>query len=310
MTAAPLATAGIPVYEGENFLDETLKSLRKQDYPNLEIVVCDNASTDGTVDIVTRHADDDDRIRLIVNPENLGAAENYNKVFREGRGKYFAWNAHDDISTPDFIGSAVEALERHPDAVVAIPRSFRVTIDGEKLEEFPIPPEVFAPEPHVRFRAAARAHPEVIVFGLFRSDVVAETRLHGHFSGSDRNFVAEVMLRGPATMAGESEFYLREHPARSVRTYRRRGKNRFTHARDAWYDPGRENRIVFPSWRRVRRYFLSVGRAPLATGEKLRCYLTVLQLLVDDNLRLTKQLGYDLVTAAFTVMRRVRAPGR
>ena len=306
MNDQPLASAGIPVFQGENFLEETLQSLRKQDYTNMEILVCDNASTDMTVSIVKSHANEDARIRLIVNETNIGAAENYNKVFRESLGKYFAWNAHDDLSSPDFFASAVDALESNQDAVVAIPTTFRVSVNGEKLQTFPIPQDVFSPHPHVRFRAAARAHPEVIVFGLFRSDAVARTELHGHFSGSDRNFVAEIMLHGPAVMAGTSEFYLREHPNRSVRTYRRRGKNRFTHARDAWYAPERKGRIVFPSWRRLGGYIKSVRRTKLGAGESLRCYVAILKLLSDDGFKLTKQLAYDIVTAAVSLARRLR----
>lgn len=309
MSQTPLVSAGIPVYQGENFLEETLQALRKQTYQNLEIVVCDNASTDATTEIVQQHADEDERIRLVVNETNIGAAENYNKVFRSARGKYFAWNAHDDYSSDDFFTNGVTALEADPDAVVAIPTSYRVSVDGEKLEQFPIPSGIHSPRPHVRFRAAARAHPEVIVFGLFRSEAVAQTGLHGHFAGSDRNLVAELMLHGKAVMAGESEFYLREHPNRSVRSFKRSGKNRFSHARDAWYAPERKGRMVFPSWRRIGGYIASVSRTRLGFSESARCYLAILKLLMDDDMKLAKQLGYDLIVAGFYVARRLR-PGR
>jgi glycosyltransferase involved in cell wall biosynthesis len=309
MSDLPLASAGIPVFQGENFLDETLSFLRSQDYPNLEIVVCDNASTDQTADIVRRHAAEDPRVRLIVNETNIGAAPNYNKVFEVSRGKYFAWNAHDDHSSPNFFSEGVTALDSDDNAVVAIPRSFRVDLDGERLEEFWIPPDVHSQHPHVRFRAAARAHPEAIVFGLFRSEAVRRTRLHGRFSGSDRNFVAELMLHGRAIMAGDSEFYLLEHPGRSVRTFHRSGKGRYTHLRDAWYAPERENRMVFPSWRRLREYVASVTRTRLGFADSARCYAAVGRLLVDDRLKLTKQLGYDIVAAGFFIVRRLRGSG-
>jgi glycosyltransferase involved in cell wall biosynthesis len=306
MSDLPLASAGIPVFQGENFLDETLSFLRSQDYPNLEIVVCDNASTDQTADIVRRHAAEDPRVRLIVNETNIGAAPNYNKVFEVSRGKYFAWNAHDDHSSPDFFNEGVTALDSDDNAVVALPRSFRVALDGERLEEFSIPPDVHSQHPHVRFRAAARAHPEAIVFGLFRSEAVRRTRLHGRFSGSDRNFVAELMLHGRAIMAGDSEFYLLEHPGRSVRTFHRSGKGRYTHLRDAWYAPERENRMVFPSWRRLREYVASVTRTRLGFADSARCYAAVGRLLLDDRLKLTKQLGYDIVAAGFFIVRKFR----
>jgi hypothetical protein len=117
------------------------------------------------------------------------------------------------------------------------------------------------------------------------------------------------MLHGRAIMAGDSEFYLLEHPGRSVRTFHRSGKGRYTHLRDAWYAPERENRMVFPSWRRLREYVASVTRTRLGFSDSARCYVAVGRLLVDDRLKLTKQLGYDIVAAGFFIVRRLRGSG-
>jgi glycosyltransferase involved in cell wall biosynthesis len=306
----PRVSAGIPVYQGANFLDETLGALRSQDYPNLEIVVCDNASSDRTAEIALSHADEDPRVRLMVNQANIGAAPNYNKVFEVSTGDYFAWNAHDDHSSPGFFSHGVAALQADSGAVVALPRSFRVDFEGNHLEEFEIPPGIHSKRPHIRFRSGARAEPEAIVFGLFRSDAIRATNLHGSFAGSDRNFVAELMLHGRAVLAPDSEFYLREHPGRSVRTFSRSGSNRFTHMRDAWYSPEREGRMVFPNWRRLREYVSSVTRARLGIIDSLLCYLAVVQILTDDRFKLAKQLGYDIVAAGFFVVRKVGGTGR
>lgn len=305
MKAQPLAAAGIPVFQGQNFLDDTLHHLREQTYGNLEILVCDNASTDDTVTIAKEHAAADARVKVKVNETNLGAAENYNTVFRESNGKYFAWNAHDDYSSPDYFEAAVAALEANPHCAVAIPRSFRIDVDGAKLEEFEIPPDLFSDKPHVRFRTAAHANPATVVFGVFRRSIIEGRPPHGHFSGSDRNFVADILLQGPPVMAGDAEFYLREHPGRSVRTYHRRG-NRYSHGRDAWFDPQRTGRIVFPAWRRLGRYVLSVSRTRLGPAESARCYLAVFSIMGQENFRLTKQLAYDLVTAVITTAKRLR----
>jgi hypothetical protein len=110
-------------------------------------------------------------------------------------------------------------------------------------------------------------------------------------------------------MAGDSEFYLREHPGRSVRTFHRSGKGRYTHLRDAWYAPERKNRMVFPSWRRLREYLASVTRTRLGFADSVRCYVAVGRLLVDDRLKLTKQLGYDIVAAGFFIVRKLRGSG-
>ena len=302
---SPLASIGIPVYQGEDFLDKTLQSARNQKHEPLEIVVSDNASTDSTAAIVAQHAGADSRIRGVVQVENVGAAENYNAVFRESKGIYFAWNAHDDYSSPDFVFEGVRALEATPDAVVALPRTLRVDTSGAVLEEMVIPDALFSASRAIRFRAAARAEPEAVIFGLFRSDVLRSTALHGHFTGSDRNLVAELLLMGPAVMAGDSEFYLREHDNRSVRRLGR-GRSRFSHPREGWYAPQRSGKMVFPSWRRLGSYLSTVSRADnLTIKDRSSCYVAIVRLLFDDRMRLTKYLLNDVVTS-LVFMRRTR----
>lgn len=308
--ATPLASIGIPVYEGEDYLGETLDSVLAQDYPHLEIVISDNASTDSTVDIIRERSRETDRVRLVEQHENVGAAENYNIVFREARGEYFAWNAHDDLSTPDFVSAAVSALESDPDAAVAIGRPFWVDSEGTKLRPIPIPPNLGDPSPARRFRSAARGHPAALVFGLFRSEFVRRGHLHEPFSGSDRNFVAEMMLYGTAVPAGRAEFYLRDHDRRSVRRLNRSGLKKWAHRREGWYSPARAGRIVFPSWRRVSGYLKAIARAPLNPLQRVACLFAVVALLFDDRFRLLRQLTRDVVIAGVTALERLRGGAR
>ena len=302
-TNGPLVTIGIPVFQGENYLEETLESARAQDYPHLEIVVADNASTDATPDIVARHVAEDPRIRVTTNSENLGAAENYNVAFRHSLGDYFAWNAHDDIASPDFISEGVKALESDPDAVVAVAHFFRVDERGAKLEELPVPEAFGSPDPAVRFRAAARSNPEILVFSLLRTSAVNATRLHGHFTGSDRNLISELMLHGHAVET-EAEFYLRDHADRSVHRLGA-GKSRWSHPREEWFAGARGGEVVFPNWRRLGWYFDAVSRTRgLGPVDRIRCYGAIFRMLFDDRLRLTKYLFNDVVTALVHVTRR------
>lgn len=304
-----LASIGIPVYQGEDFLSETLDSVLAQDYENLEIVISDNASTDATVAIVEAKCRGLSKVRLIRQTANVGAAENYNVVFREALGEYFAWNAHDDISSPDFVSSAVAALEEEPTAAVAYGLPFWVDAEGEKLRPIPVPPGVADPSPAKRFRSAARGHPAALVFGMYRSHFVGRGHLHEAFTGSDRNFVAEMMLYGPAVAAGDAEFYLREHENRSVRRLNRADGKRMAHRREGWYSPSRARRIVFPSWRRLRGYARAIISAPLTQRQRVSCFGVLVLLLFDDRLRLLRQLFRDLLIAAATLFGRMRSRG-
>jgi glycosyltransferase involved in cell wall biosynthesis len=107
-----LVSVVIPAYNAENFIDETLWSARNQDYRNLEIIVIDDGSTDGTGEIVCRHAADDPRIRLVRTP-NGGVARARNRGTEEATGRYIAYLDADDIWHPTKISLQVAALEAH-----------------------------------------------------------------------------------------------------------------------------------------------------------------------------------------------------
>ena len=89
MNAVPRVSIGLPVYNGENFLAESIESLLGQSYEDFELIISDNASTDGTADICRRYAKQDSRIRYIRQPHNIGSAPNHNFVIEQARGELF-----------------------------------------------------------------------------------------------------------------------------------------------------------------------------------------------------------------------------
>jgi glycosyltransferase involved in cell wall biosynthesis len=115
----PLVSIGIPVYNGANHLAGAIQSVLSQDYTNLEVVVCDNASDDGTPAIASDFAGRDPRVRYLRNPKNIGLLPNFRRVRDEARGKYFCWLGHDDLlSDPSYLSAAVDHLEAHPDVAL------------------------------------------------------------------------------------------------------------------------------------------------------------------------------------------------
>lgn len=289
---------GVPVWQGENYLAETLKSLLAQTASSFEIIVSDNDSRDGTVAIVEDAANADERVRLIRQPENIGAVANYNAVFSASTAEFFWWNAHDDVVSPRYAQAGVDALRSAPDAVVAVATSRIIGPDGEQIGELVTPPGLFSDHPHERLRAAVLGSPAGVVFGVFRSSAVRRSRGHRAYTGSDRTFVVEMMLQGPATrMEGDSWFALREHDGRSVRSTQ---KTWFSHPREGWFAPNRAGKIVFPNWRRTADYWTAVARSPLRLPDRFRCWGTLFGLFFRDRGRLTKQLLADLVKAGFT----------
>ena len=87
MSAVPRLSIGLPVYNGENFLAESIESLLGQSYEDFELIISDNASTDGTEDICRSYAQQDSRIRYIRQPHNIGLRPEPQLRDRAGQGR-------------------------------------------------------------------------------------------------------------------------------------------------------------------------------------------------------------------------------
>ena len=109
----PRVSVGLPVFNGENFLEAAIRSVLEQSFADLELVVCDNASTDRTATIARDLAASDPRVRYHLNERNLGAAPNYNRTFALSTGELFKWLSHDDRLEPGYL-AAVGGSARRP----------------------------------------------------------------------------------------------------------------------------------------------------------------------------------------------------
>lgn len=114
----PLVSIGMPVRNGGSLFREALVSVVEQDYPNLEIIISDNGSTDETAAIANEFAQRDSRIRYVRQERLLNIFDNFMFVLKSSRGEYFAWAAHDDTRSTNFVSKLLTAFER-PDVVLA-----------------------------------------------------------------------------------------------------------------------------------------------------------------------------------------------
>src|SRR3954471_8256298 len=108
MSSPPLLSIGLSVYNGEPFIREALDSLLSQTFRDFELIVSDNASTDGTSEICEAYAARDSRVRYYRNEKNMGAGWNTRRVFSLARGQYFKWAACDDICAPEFLERCID----------------------------------------------------------------------------------------------------------------------------------------------------------------------------------------------------------
>ena len=166
MNSVPRLSIGLPVYNGENYLAESLDALLGQTYEDFELIISDNASTDGTADICRRYAKQDSRIRYIRQPRNIGCAPNHN-TGRYARGELFKWASDDDLYARDLIE---RASRRSTSTRVVLAHRWTAMIDSSRKvikassTRWPRPPRTPRPVPeHAvrrRGRRRRRRHPD------------------------------------------------------------------------------------------------------------------------------------------------------
>lgn len=119
----PLVSIGIPTFNRADQLARALRSALEQTYARLEIVVADNASTDGTPELCAALAHADDRLRVLRRPQNIGATANFNGVVEASRGGFVLLLADDDWLAPDYVERCVSELRARPELALVCGRA-------------------------------------------------------------------------------------------------------------------------------------------------------------------------------------------
>jgi len=270
MTSVPRLSIGLPVYNGEDFLAESLDSLLGQTYEDFELIISDNASTDGTADICRGYAKQDSRIRYVRQPHNLGCAPNHNVLVQYARGELFKWVSHDDLYGRELIERAIEALDEYPQVVLAncwtamidssrtVTKAVRYTLDTESPR---------APE---RFRSMLFEKGGDDDGGVIRMEMLRRIRPYDSYYHSDRTLVTEMALQGPFYHVPDWLYFRRDHPKSSIRAFTTPRTNCTN------LDPRRADRLRHPVVRLLGEYVLAyvtmIQRAPLSAADKRECY--------------------------------------
>jgi|CXWL01.1.fsa_nt_gi glycosyltransferase involved in cell wall biosynthesis len=294
MSKTPLVSIGLPVYNGQRYLALALDSLLAQTYTNIELVVCDNASTDSTESIVRHYAGGDPRVRYVRNPVNLGGVANHNLAFTLSRGVYYTPAAYDDLREPTNIERCVAVLEQDAGAVLCYTGIVRIDEQGRETAEPESTIRADVTDAVQRFAELIRLNYRLEpTYGLMRAGVMRRTVLEGLYPDSDRVFLAEMALYGRFVRIPEPLFYRREHDQRSVRMYPSRRQ------RMAWIKPGQPVGLIFPYCRQWTELVRSVRRAEVPFGLKIRTVPALLGWLVQYR----RQLFTDLVYAAKWILK-------
>ncbi len=122
MTLPPLVSIVMPTYNGARYLQDSLSSAQHQTWENLEIIVADDCSSDGTLDLLRSAAQADSRIRLLERPSNLGPALNQRELYAAARGEFLKPLLQDDLLEPDAVTRLIEPLIADPSLALATSR--------------------------------------------------------------------------------------------------------------------------------------------------------------------------------------------
>jgi glycosyltransferase involved in cell wall biosynthesis len=116
----PKVSIALPVYNGADYLRETLQSFQKQTYSHFELVICDNVSNDLTSEIAAEFARSDARFIYSRQTEHVDALQNFLRAYRltDKRQKYFLWACDDNIWAPTFLEKTVGYMESHPECLL------------------------------------------------------------------------------------------------------------------------------------------------------------------------------------------------
>ncbi|MGK4594721.1 glycosyltransferase family 2 protein [Amycolatopsis sp. w19] len=270
MSTAPRLSIGLPVYNGEDYLAESLDALLGQSYENFELIISDNASSDRTEEISREYAKLDSRVRYVRQPVNIGCAPNHNYCVDVARGELFKWASDDDLYARDLLERCIEALDEHPEFVLS--HSWTAMIDEKAVvtQALEYPLNTVSPHAAERFRSTLFAPGGDDDGAVIRTEVLRRVAPLDSYHHADRTIISELALHGPFHQVPDWLYFRRDHPGRSEHehpTVRRRATN---------LDPKRADKLRHPMVRLLGEYVLgyvkAIRNAPISGAEKRECF--------------------------------------
>lgn len=264
----PLISIGMPVYNGERFLRAALQSILEQSLSDFELIISDNASTDGTAAICREFAAADPRIRYHRQPHNIGGAANFNFLLAQARGRYFKWAACDDVCQPSLLQLCLNALERDRGAVLSFSHVDKIGEDGGNLGPFTRDLGVPGAAPCARFARQLRMPGWCVptqVYAMVRTASLRRAGGLGNFPGADLVLFAALALEGAFVEIPEVLAFRRIHADNSDVLYKSD-----VDLAIGWFGAAARGKSM-PKLRRSREYLRAIGRAPLSPWQKGAC---------------------------------------
>ncbi|WP_414528778.1 glycosyltransferase family 2 protein [Nodularia chucula] len=309
----PRLSIGLPVYNGEKFIKFALDALLAQSFTDFELIISDNASTDKTEEICRAYAAQDQRIRYYRNQSNLGCSGNFNRVFELSVGEYFKWAAYDDLHAPDFLIKCVAVLDNNPSVVLCHSQAYFIDENAHLLQNYSIELKTDSEKPQERFHELLSKHLCYQMYGVIRSSALRKVPPMGSYGTADGILLLRLGLLGAFYEIPKYLFFPRIHSEQSLSMFfpdyrlvtEEKGKSTpgifpDFYAYTVWFDSAKKGKLLFPHWRILWEYMLSIWLFDLSLYQRLCCHFSIYQQLQGAEYLLFK----DLLIAAQTILRK------
>ncbi|MEA5617315.1 glycosyltransferase family 2 protein [Cronbergia sp. UHCC 0137] len=303
----PKLSIGLPVYNGEKYLQESLDSLLAQTFEDFELIISDNASTDKTEEICRTYAAQDKRIRYYRNETNIGCAGNFNRVVELASSEYFKWAAYDDLHAPDMVQKCIDVLEKDPTYILCHSQTSFIDEQGNFFQHYGIKLNTNLVKPHERFHELLTKHLCYQMYGVIRHSALKKIPPMGGYGNADGILLLRLGLLGRFYEIPEYLFFARCHPGQSLSMFfpnylsfnnnnPQYSLNMLPNFYDyaVWFDSSNKGKLLLPHWRILKEYWFSINQSELNWYERLCCHFSMAKKLSGTEWLLIK----DLLVAA------------
>ena len=263
----PRVSIGIPVYHGEGYLEETLKSLLNQTYKDYEVIITDNDPGGEAERIAEEYSEKYKFISYIKHPRNTGALQNWNSIVQYASGEYFMYAGAHDLLSENALEKMVDALDRYSSVVLAYAPTQFISSEGLPFDKNIGLLDTSGARTVHRFIQLMWANQEAL-YGLMRIDCVRRTRLQKEIVGSGAVWLAEMSIFGEFRLCTDIIRY-----RRSNRAIQNREEQRSRYHRTLF---SKKRIRILPHWRIPFHYFLACFSGKMSPATRLRLICTVL----------------------------------
>lgn len=262
----PLISVGMPVYNEEKYLRESIESILDQDYDNFELIISDNASSDGTERICRDLAIRDTRIKYSRNIENIGAIDNFNKVFIEAKGDYFMFAGGHDLWSNNFMSSCLDILQSDSSSVISFASTVWIDEENNPVKKRSLFYDTGDSDPVTRFMYVLWG-PMNPVYGLIRTDSLRKVRLDTKTIGADLILLSELSFLGQFSYNSEAVWFRRIKHGEETR------EQKIIRYQNVLFSKGNKLLKIMPHVKIPFELWRSIAKADLSLKDKIYIYM-------------------------------------